>query len=108
VTETESSARSISHEGVRWRVEIVGHGVSGTGRFADRGIQLLRFTRENAPDEPVREIVTALFDLDLAHDREILELLQLARPPAEPRQPTDSRFDADEPAPDEAPPDETA
>jgi hypothetical protein len=93
--------REISHNGETWRVEIAGRGVAGTGRFADPGIQLVRFTCPASLPDPVLEVVTQLCDLDLALEQEIVEMLRSARPPLEPK-PAGPGASFDSPAEDDA------
>jgi hypothetical protein len=91
MSEADPARRILGPDGETWIVEIAGRGVSGTGRWADPGIQLVRFTREAAPSETPLEVVTHLFDLNNAFDHEIVNLLAQAKPPAEPLPPSPER-----------------
>jgi hypothetical protein len=79
-----AEARRIVHGGETWVVEVIGRGTAGTGRFADPGVQLVRFTRHHSPDDAILEVLTGLRELDRVHEDEILEWFQRARPPMEP------------------------
>jgi hypothetical protein len=79
-----TEARRIVHDGETWVAEVVGRGTAGTGRFADPGVQLVRFTRSASPDDGILEVLTGLRELDRVHEDEILEWFRRARPPVEP------------------------
>jgi hypothetical protein len=67
--------RLFGHDGRDWIAIVDGSGVAGTGRFSSAGVQLLRFAHADAPDQPVREILTQLRTLDDLYDAELVAYL---------------------------------
>ena len=70
----------VDGSGEEWVVREGGRAVSGRAGDARVSLALLFFSHATAPDQPVREIVTAGRGLEELTDQELIVLLDRARP----------------------------
>jgi hypothetical protein len=73
-------SRPILSEGEEWIASEAGRTSSGRGSDSRASLLLVLFARAAEPEQPVREALTTVPDLDHLGDEELAALLQRARP----------------------------
>lgn len=68
-----------SAEGVEWIARLSGEAMAGTGRTGRAHIVTIRFFRADAPEVPLREVITGAGRFEALYDEELRDLLARAK-----------------------------